>query len=121
MVKYYILNYLFILFTYLTCFHFYYLGNQNSPTTGLLQQILEQGNATYIFLKRLDGKIDHLEHKIINISTNQNNNIQTLNDDFLLYFPMEDVTAIYNIEALITNYINLKKKCGSYINISSYL
>ncbi|KAF0763649.1 putative histone-lysine N-methyltransferase 1 [Aphis craccivora] len=28
---------------------------QNSSTTDLLQQILEQGNATYIFLKRLDA------------------------------------------------------------------
>lgn len=42
-------------------------------------------------------------------STNQNNNIQTLNDDFLSYFPMKDITAIDNIEALITNDIGFKK------------
>lgn len=41
-------------------------------------------------------------------STNQNNNIQTLND-FLSYFPMKDITAIDNIEALITNDIGFKK------------
>jgi len=85
------------------------LGIQNSPSTDLLQQVLEQGNATYIFLKRLDGKIDCLEHKVMNISTNRNNNIQTLNDDFLSYFPMKDITSIDNIEALITNDIGFKK------------
>jgi len=74
-----------------------------------LQQILEQVNATNIFLKRLDGKIERLEHKIMDISTNKNNNIQTLNDDFLSYFPMKDITAIDDIEALITNDIGFKK------------
>lgn len=74
-----------------------------------MQQILEQVNATNIFLKRLDGKIDRLEHKIMNVPTNQNNNIQTLNDDFLSYFPMKDITEIANIEALITNDIGFKK------------
>jgi len=75
-----------------------------------MQQILEQGNATYIFLKRLDGKIERLEHIIMDISTNKNNNnIQTLNDDFLSYFPMKDIAGIDNIEALITNDIGFKK------------
>lgn len=75
-----------------------------------MQQILEQGNATHIFLKRLDGKIERLEHKIMDISTNKNNNnIQTLNDDFLSYFPMKDIAGIENIEALITNDIGFKK------------
>ena len=69
---------------------------------------MEQGNATYLFLKRLDGKIDRLEHKFLDISTNRNN-IQTLNEDFLSYFPMKDTTSIDNIEVLITNDIDFKK------------
>lgn len=46
----------------------------------------------------------------MDISTNKNNNnIQTLNDDFLSYFPMKDIAGIDNIEALITNDIGFKK------------
>eukprot|EP00102_Acyrthosiphon_pisum_P020854 XP_016658064.1 PREDICTED: uncharacterized protein LOC107883111 [Acyrthosiphon pisum] len=91
-------------------------GIQNTPTTDLLQQIFEQGNATHIFLKRLDGKIERLEHKIMDISTNKNNNnIQTLNDDFLSYFPMKDIAGIDNIEALITNDIGFKKNVENFV------
>jgi len=79
-----------------------------------MQHILEQGNVAYLFLKRLDGKIVRLEHKFLGISTDRNN-IQTLNEDFLPYFPMKDTALIDNIEIFITNDIDLKKKCGWYI------
>lgn len=84
---------------------------------------MEQGNATYIFVKQLDGKIDRLEHKIMDISTNKNNNnIQTLNDEFLSYFPMKDIAGIDNVEALITNDIGFKKNVvGTYINLYNFL